>query len=145
MTKSPRTFALIFDKRDEVKSKLLAFAKESRLKASYLFGISAFSDVTLGFFERDRKDYTRIEVNEQVEVMSLLGNIAIDKSGGHKLHAHVVIGKPDGTAHGGHLLQVHVWPTLELFLTETSGELVRKVDQETDLALIAIEETLPQK
>jgi uncharacterized protein len=136
----PRTFVLIFDKGDEVTKTLLEFARANQLKASYFTAIGAFSDVTLGFFERDRKDYKRIEVNEQVEVISLFGNIVHDESGQHKLHAHVVIGKSDGSAHGGHLLKARVWPTLELFLTETSGELRRKIDEETNLPLISIEQ-----
>src|SRR6266513_3811553 len=140
LIKIPKTFALVFDKGDEVTATLLQFAKENQLKASYFTAIGALSDVLLGFFERDRKDYKRIEVNEQVEVMSLFGNLAQDESGQHKLHAHVVIGKSDGSAHGGHLLKAHVWPTLELFLTETSETLQRRVDEETNLPLIAIEQ-----
>jgi len=72
--------------------------------------------------------------------MSLFGNLAKDESAQYKLHAHVVIGKSDGSAHGGHLLKGHVWPTLELFLTETSEQLQRRVDEETNLPLIAIEQ-----
>jgi predicted DNA-binding protein with PD1-like motif len=140
LIKIPRTFVLIFDKGDEVTKTVLEFAKENRLKASYITAIGGFSKATLGFFERQRKDYKRIEIEEQVEVMSLFGNIAKDESGQHKLHAHVVIGKSDGSAHGGHLLKAHVWPTLELFLTETSEQLQRKVDEETNLPLIAIEQ-----
>ena len=137
---TPRTFTLIFDKGDEVTATLLQFAKANQLKASYFTAIGALSKVTLGFYERERKDYKRIEIEEQVEVMSLFGNLAQDENGQHKLHAHVVIGKRDGSAHGGHLLKAHVWPTLELFLTETSETLQRKVDEETNLPLIAIEQ-----
>ena len=140
LIKIPKTFALIFDKGDEVTATLLQFAKANQLKASYFTAIGALSEVTLGFFERERKDYKRIEIEEQVEVMSLFGNLAQDESGQHKLHAHVVIGKSDGSAHGGHLLKAHVWPTLELFLTETSETLTRRVDEETNLPLIAIEQ-----
>ena len=139
LTETPKMFALVFDKGDEVTSKLLAFAEENRLRASYFSAIGAFKSCTLGFFERERKDYRRIEISEQVEVMSLIGNIVRDENGQHKLHAHVVIGKPDGSAHGGHLLNGVVWPTLELFLTETKETLTRKVDEETNLPLIAIE------
>src|SRR5438874_4302914 len=139
LIKIPKTFALIFDKGDEVTATLLQFAKANQLKASYFTAIGALSNATLGFFERERKDYKRIEIEEQVEVMSLFGNIVQNESGQHKLHAHVVIGKSDGSAHGGHLLKAHVWPTLELFLTETSEKLQRKVDEETNLPLIAIE------
>ena len=145
LTETPRTFALIFDKDDDVTKSLLEFAKENQMKTGQFAGIGAFSDVTVGFFERARKDYKRIEINEQVEVMSLLGNIAIDERAEYKLHAHVVIGKPDGSALGGHLLRGRAWPTLELFLTETTAKLTRRVDEETNLALIAIEETLPNE
>src|SRR6266567_5959052 len=140
LNQAPRTFALVFDKGDEVTDTLLQFAKESQLKASYFTALGSFSDATLGFFERERKAYKRIEIKEQVEVMSLFGNIAQDESGQHKLQSHVVIGKSDGSAHGGHLLKAHVWPTMELFLTETAEQLQRKVDEETNLALIAIEQ-----
>ena len=140
LNQAPRTYALVFDKGDEVTAKLLQFAKENQLKASYFTALGSFSKATLGFFERERKDYKRIEIEEQVEVMSLFGNLAKDESAQYKLHAHVVIGKSDGSAHGGHLLKAHVWPTLELFLTETSETLLRKIDEETNLPLIAIEQ-----
>src|SRR6266480_5647727 len=139
LNETPRTFALVFDKGDEVTASVLEFAKDNQLKASYFTALGSFSDATLGFFERERKDYKRIEIEEQVEVMSLFGNLTQDESGQHKLHAHVVTGKRDGSEHGGHLLKAHVWPTLELFLTETSETLQRKVDEETNLLLLAIE------
>jgi uncharacterized protein len=136
-----RAFALVFDKGDEVVTQLIAFAVDNNLVAGLLSGIGAFSDVTLGFFEKERRDYKRIVINEQVEVMSLNGNVALDPRGEPKLHAHVVIGKVDGTAHGGHLLQAHVWPTLELFLFAPREPLRRSVDDETGLSLINLTET----
>jgi predicted DNA-binding protein with PD1-like motif len=132
-----KTFAIVLDKGDEVISSLLDFAKEQNLSASHFTAIGAFESVMLGFFERDRKDYKKIEIKEQVEVLSLIGDIALadDKP---KVHAHVVIGKADGTAHGGHLLEARVWPTLEVFLVESPQQLQRKMDKETGLALIKL-------
>ena len=52
------------------------------------------------------------------------------------MHAHVVIGKSDGTAHGGYLLRGKVWPTLEMIISETPKHLQRVQDEETGLALI---------
>jgi len=134
-----KTFAIIFDKGDEVASGLLSFAKENNLSASHFTAIGAFERVTLGFFERERKDYKRITINEQVEVLSLVGDITSD-GGEPKVHAHVVVGKRDGTAHGGHLLEARVWPTLEVILVESPAHLRRKVDKETGLALISLTE-----
>ena len=131
-----KTFAVIFDKGDEVASGLLAFAKDNNLSASHFTAIGAFERVTLGFFERERKDYKRIAIEEQVEVLSLVGDVALDE-GGPKVHAHVVVGKRDGSAHGGHLLEARVWPTLEVILVESPQHLRRKMDEETGLALIS--------
>ena len=132
-----KTFAIIFDKGDEVASGLLAFAKENKLSASHFTAIGAFERVTLGFFERERKDYKRISIDAQVEVLSLVGDIASD-GGEPKVHAHVVVGKADGTAHGGHLLEARVWPTLEVILVESPQHLQRRLDKETGLALISL-------
>lgn len=88
-----------------------------------------------GYFDRQKKDYTKIPIAEQVEVLSLAGDIALD-GGEPKVHAHIVVGKADGTAHGGHLMAGHGWPTLELILTEPPGHLRRRMDPETGLALL---------
>lgn len=132
-----KAYAIVFDKGDEVIAGLQTFANEHDVATYSIAGIGAFSDVTLGYFDRDRKDYKQIPLGEQVEVLSLVGNIARagDKP---KVHAHVVVGKSDGTAWGGHILAAHVWPTLELIVTEAPAHLRRTTDTETGLALIDI-------
>ena len=130
-------YAIVFDKGEEAMSGLEAFARDHRLAAAHFTAIGAFRDVTLGFFDRQSKDYQRIPLKEQVEVLSLLGNIALHDDQ-PKIHAHVVVGKRDGTAHGGHLLEAHVWPTLEVVLIESPRHLHRATDQETGLPLLAM-------
>ncbi len=129
------TFVFIFEKDNEFIRGMTAFATENHLAGSHFSAIGAFCDVTLGFFNRDKKEYAKIPIREQVEVLSLVGDIAL-KDGAPQIHAHVVVGKSDGTAHGGHLLEAHVWPTLEVVLTETPEHLRRKFDAQTGLALI---------
>jgi len=132
-----KTYAVIVDKGDEVMAGLLDMAKRHNLAGSHFTAIGAFSDASLGYFDRDRKDYQRIPVHEQVEVLSLVGDIAL--SGDQpKIHAHVVVGRSDGTTRGGHLMEAHVWPTLEVIIVEEPGRLHRKTDQESGLALIDI-------
>lgn len=131
------TYALVFESGDEVMSLLKTFANEHSLKAAHFTAIGAFNSVDLGFFDFGIKDYKKIPVNEQVEVLSLIGDVALygDES---KLHAHVVIGKSDGMAMGGHLLKAIVHPTLELILEEAPGYLQRRIDKATGLPLIEI-------
>ena len=133
------TYALVFESGDEVMEKLKTFANEHSLKAARFTAIGAFSSVELGFFDFSKKDYTRIPVAEQVEVLSLMGDVALygDDS---KLHAHVVVGREDGRVMGGHLLEAVVHPTLELILEESPGYLQRRIDPETGLPLIDISE-----
>src|SRR5438093_6075037 len=124
-----KTFALIFEKGDEVIQALKKFATEQRLLASHFTAIGALSDAVVGFFDPMKKDYKRIAISEQVEVLSLAGDVTIENNLS-KIHAHVVVGKSDGTAHGGHLMEAHVFPTLELILVESpkflSGDSIRK-------------------
>src|SRR5438477_10946119 len=121
------TYVLIFDTGDEVMKTLKEFARQKRLSASRFTAIGAFREATLGFFDWQTKDYRRIAVNEQVEVLSLIGDVALDAAE-PKIHAHVVVGRSDGTAHGGHLLEGHVRPTLEIVVTEMPLTMRRRPD-----------------
>ena len=133
-----RTWALVFDVGDEVVSTLTQFASLHRLTAARFTAIGAFSEATLGYFDAGKKAYEKIPVREQVEVLSLIGDVALDR-GQPKIHAHVVVGKRDGSAHGGHLLDARVRPTLEVMLVESPARLSRVFDPMSGLALIEID------
>lgn len=131
-----RTMMLVFETGDEVVETLTAFAVEHKLHGSHLEAIGALQSVTLGYWDWDARDYQRIELDEQVEVVSLTGNIANVLDGEPTLHAHLVVARRDGSAHGGHLLRGVVRPTLEMVLTELPVTLRRRADDETGLALL---------
>jgi len=133
------TYAVVFEKNDEMIAGLTAFARDQKLGGSHFTAIGAFREVVLGYFDRDRKEYKKIPLREQVEVLSLIGDIAL-KDGTPQIHAHVVVGKSDGSAHGGHILEARVWPTLEVILIESPKHLCRKFDPETGLALIDLQQ-----
>ena len=132
-----KTFVLVFDTGDEVVAELTNFAKENGLSAARFTAIGAFSDATLGYFDMEKKEYEKIPVDEQVEVLSLVGDVALFE-GEPKLHAHAVLGRSDGTTRGGHLLEAHVQPTLEVVIIESPEHLRRETDEETGLPLLAV-------
>ena len=134
------THVLIFDKGDEVMEVMRSFATEQQLTAGHFTAIGALSDVTLGFLDPETREYEPIRIDEQVEALSLVGDISLE-DGDPRVHAHVVVGKRDGQAYGGHLLEAHVWPTLEVVLTESPAHLRRRIDRETGLPLIALEDS----
>lgn len=133
-----RVFAVIFEIGEDPIAGLTRFAEEQNLSASGFTAIGAFQEAVLGYFDWEKKDYERIPVREQTEVLALVGDIAVEGENRKKVHAHVVLGKRDGTACGGHLLSAKVRPTLEVILTESPGYLRRVHDRESGLALIRI-------
>jgi len=134
----PRTFVLIFNTGDEVAEGLKQFAKEQMMSTSSFKAIGALSAVKLGWFNWDTKKYdTVVDLDEQVELLSLIGDIA-EKDGEPQVHAHVVVGKSDGTAHGGHLQSATVRPTCEVVVTESPKHLRKEIDPESGLALIKL-------
>lgn len=136
-TDGENTYALIFETGDEAMLGLVEFAKSEDLMAAHFTGIGAFQDVTLGYFDWESKEYKKIPVTEQVEVLSLIGDVA-EKDGEPSVHAHVVVGRSDGSTRGGHLIEARVRPTLEVILTESPAHLRKKMDPESGLALIRV-------
>ncbi len=130
-----QTYAVIFDEGDEFSEGMLAFAKEHNLTAAHFTAIGAFKDARLGWFNPGTNEYEENPIDEQVEVLSLVGNVA-EHEGRPKIHAHVVLGKRDASACGGHLLEAHVRPTLEVTVMESPTHLHRIHDEKTGLALI---------
>ncbi|PYQ72625.1 MAG: DUF296 domain-containing protein [Acidobacteria bacterium] len=130
-----RTFVIVLATDDEAVKSLTSFAVNQRLAASHFTAIGAFSRAVVAYFDWSAKQYRHISIDEQVEVLSLMGDVTIE-DGKPKVHAHVVLGKADATAHGGHLIEASVRPTLEIVVTETPRPLHRRFDPASGVALI---------
>ena len=136
INRSPKTFVLVFQTGDELAKGLARFAEEQRLSAASLTAVGALSSVNLAYFDWESKRYRpSVTLEEQVELLSLVGDIAL-KDDKPAVHAHIVVGKRDGTAHGGHLVEARVRPTCEVMVTESPARLQKFVDPQSGLALI---------
>jgi predicted DNA-binding protein with PD1-like motif len=131
-----RTYSVVLDSGDEVMGSLNRFVLDESLDAAALTGIGAFSGAVLGYFDWERKDYLKNRVDEQVEVASLFGDVALGPENKPSLHIHCVLGRRDGRAVAGHLMEGHVRPTLEIVVTESPAHLRKRRDHESSLALI---------
>jgi hypothetical protein len=139
LTEAPgeATWVLIFETGDEVVATLTKFAQEQKISAASFTAIGAFFGATLGYFDWESKKYEPVSVAEQAEVVTLLGDIALE-DGKAKLHAHASLAKRGGAMVGGHLLQGHVRPTLEVILTRSPKHLERQFDPSSGIALIRL-------
>lgn len=136
----PATRAVVLQSGDEAVALLTRFAREQQIEAASLSAIGAFERAVVGYFDWQKKQYKRIAVDEQVEVLSLLGDVALSE-GQPSLHVHAVLGRSDGSVVGGHLLEGHVRPTLEIVLIEPPTHLRKRKDPESGLALIALDQS----
>lgn len=132
------TWLLVLETGDEVMASLGRFAADQRLDAASFAAIGAFERAKLAFFDWQAREYLPIPVDEQVEVASFTGDIALGTDGRPAVHVHTVLGRRDGSALAGHLTEGIVRPTLEIVLTESAGTLRKRIDAATGLALIRV-------
>ncbi|RVH76124.1 DUF296 domain-containing protein [Sinorhizobium meliloti] len=136
---SERTFILVLEEGDEAFSAISAFAAQADIAGASVTAIGAFSSATVGFFRIESRDYRKIPVAEQSEVLSAIGDIARDEAGRPSLHLHAVLGLEDGSTRGGHLLEGYVRPTLEVIIRESPTGLCRRKRPELGIALIELD------
>jgi predicted DNA-binding protein with PD1-like motif len=123
---------LVFDPGEKVLDTLNGYLTQHYITGATFVAIGALSRVRLEYFNAQTNHYEQRDFDEQVEVISLIGNVAL-VDGKPFVHAHVCVGTQDYRAHAGHLGEATVRPTLELFLTELHGELIRKMNPSTGL------------
>jgi uncharacterized protein len=136
-----RTFVLILDAGEEAFAAIVDFATQSNLSGASLTALGAFERATVGWFDIAKRAYKPIEVNQQCEGLSLLGDIATGDDGKPSLHMHAVLGLKNGTTRGGHFLKGIVRPTLEVTIVETPARLRRRKRPELGIALIDLSKT----
>jgi len=130
-----KNYVIVLGKTDEVMSGLTDFAKENKITSARFSAIGAFSRATVAWFDESRKEFKLIPIQEQVELVSMIGDIALSGSQ-PVVHTHVAVASSDGTLRGGHLIEANVFPTLELFLTAYPASLHKQFDPATTLKLI---------
>jgi uncharacterized protein len=128
-------YAVIFYQGDEAFSGLQEFAEKYQVTSAHFTAIGAVNGATLAWFDPQRKMYKKIPVQGQHEVIGMSGDIALYR-GKPVVHTHMVVGYPDGSTRGGHLLGAYVSPTLEVMVTVDPIEMHKRFDPETDLTLI---------
>ena len=131
-----RVWIAVLEIGEEAKTQLLALANKEGVENASFVALGAFEKATIAYFDWQKKKYQNIAVDEQVEVISLIGDMVPDDKGKPSLHAHTVLGRSDGSTRGGHLIEGHVRPTLEITVTELAAHLKRHKHPELGVALI---------
>lgn len=129
---------------DEVMSTLEQFVEQEDMRGGFFFALGAFSRARLRYLNMKTEKYEDIPIEEQVEVVSLLGNVAMLPDGKRKVHMHASVSNEQGRTFSGHIGDAEVRPTLEVYLTKLDGELRREKDEETGMEQLALGHSLAQ-
>jgi uncharacterized protein len=105
------THVVIFDPGEEFLAGMAQVARDEEIAVAGFTAIGGFSETVLGFYNEETKSFDPVPFEaDQVEVLSLMGEITLDDNGDPHVHGHVVVGLRDGRAFGGHLLKGVVKP-----------------------------------
>ena len=133
--KTKNGFMLRLVKDEEVISSLSSFVEEQEIPGGFVFGLGAFRDATLGYFDSEKKEYVKNFFKDDMEFGSLTGSVSYFE-GKPFVHAHVVAGGPDARAFFGHLFSATISATGEFFIIPSDARIERKADPDTNLNLL---------
>jgi predicted DNA-binding protein with PD1-like motif len=123
---------LVFDVGEKVLETLHTYLTQHSISGARFVAIGGFSQVQLEYFNVETKQYEPRDLNQRLEVISLIGDVAL-VDGKPFVHAHVSVADREYQLHAGHLGEATVRPTLELFLTELGGKVIREQNPSTGL------------
>ncbi|MCJ7578861.1 MAG: DNA-binding protein [candidate division Zixibacteria bacterium] len=122
-------------KGEEVIKTLSSFVDEQKILGGFVFGLGAFKDLTLGYFDSAKKEYIKKFIGDDLEFGNLTGSIAY-LEGKPFVHAHVTAAGSDMKAFSGHLFSATISATGEFVIIPSESKIERKPDPETGLTLL---------
>jgi hypothetical protein len=131
-----KTYALVLSQGDQVQAAIAAFASDHHVVDAHFSAIGAVRDPEVAWFDESRKQFKAMALREQMEVLTLSGDITLGVDGQPTVHTHLALARSDGEAWGGHLIEATASPTLELYITTYPEPLHKRLDPATDLQLI---------
>lgn len=122
-------------KGEEVVSSLVEIAERENILSGFVMGLGAVTEVKLGYYDLETKEYRSQMFNEDYEIGNLVGNLA-QVEGKAFLHAHITISDKDCKAFAGHLFSAKIYATGEFFIYAFDKKIERKLDEEIGLKLL---------
>ena len=131
-----RTYVLVLYQGDQVQAAIAAFANDHHVVDAHFSAIGAVRDPEVAWFDESRKQFKAMSLHEQMEVLTLSGDITLGVDGQPVVHTHLVLARSDGQSWGGHLIEATASPTIELYVTTYPEPLRKRLDPATGLQLI---------
>ena len=130
-----KDYVLVLARGDEIATAMADFAQNEDIAGAHFTAMGAVRDPEVAWFDLSRRQYEATSFSEQMQVITLAGNICRNEDRKTVVHTHVVLGRKDGRALGGHLIRAAVSPTLDVFLTSDPEPIRKRTDMATGLQL----------
>jgi len=123
------------ERGSDMLNSLTEAARELGIDAGTVQAIGAVSELVVGYYRQEEKEYLRIPFPEHLEIGSALGNVSL-KDGRPFVHMHVTATRADGTTVGGHLMEGTTVFLVEAYFRTLGGPApVRKPEEDLGLAV----------
>jgi len=132
--KDNRRYILRLDKGEKVMESIAQFMEQNAVKACTFTGIGTGSDLDLGYFNAHIKEYRRKRFLEDFEIVSFNGNGSVMATDGKPVvHAHGSFSRTDFSMVAGHIFEIQVLATCEIFVISLDSDLKRENNPEFNL------------
>ncbi|NVM38284.1 MAG: DNA-binding protein [Candidatus Lokiarchaeota archaeon] len=137
-TKVTRVIVGKIEPGEDLLDSIINLVKKFNIKSGFVKCIGALKTFTIGFYILNSKEYKMKTFNENVELISCMGNIAF-KNGEPIIHLHVSLGRGDYSVIGGHLSKPSIVSvTGEVSIFEIEQKLNRVNDPQFGLSLLEL-------
>ena len=130
------TYMVRIDLNEDIIESLKKLCEEAHIRLGRVEAIGAANHAMLGVYDLQKKEYYPVEIHEFMEIISLNGNITT-MDGKPYIHLHATLADQRHTVHGGHVLEIRVGATCEMFVTVLDGEVERQKDEALGINLWA--------
>jgi predicted DNA-binding protein with PD1-like motif len=132
-------FQLRIESGEEVGATLNQFFVANDISFAQITGLGAVRSATVSYWNSTIQQYETHPLEEQMEVVSLIGNVSI-REGEPFAHIHLGLGRKDLALIGGHFNAAVAHPMLEIWLTPIDGIVTRTLDESCGLFLMDLPE-----
>ena len=138
-TQVAQGYVLRFERGEELVESLHNFCEAHHVRSGWIQGLGGTTRAKVGYYNLQRKKYIFRSVKDARELVNLQGNIS-QLAESMTLHLHAVISDSYGKTRGGHLKELIVGGTVEVFIHQFDTELTRMPDAEIGLPLLQLDD-----
>ena len=128
------TYMLRIDKGEEVIRSLTELCEKENIHLAQVDAIGAAESAVIGVYDLETASYHWEDLPFFMEIASLSGSVT-EMNDKPYIHLHTTLADQQNKTHAGHVIELTIGATCEMFVRVLPGEVIRKKDEEVGLNL----------